>query len=149
MDWYPDDSTTSPPVHPGVGLLGAAAAALMDEERGRLVCCCGSCVWRRCGVRGLPRRSGSRSPLPDPDPGALLRRLCRLVPRLIVAAATPEPRPAAGGTTGAERGSDSGRRGGPEASSSGAEGEAPLADATDEDEEDDEEGTAERERRLR
>lgn len=144
MDWYPDDSTTSPPVYPGAGLLGVVS--VVEEERGRLACCCGSVVFRRRGAWGLPLRRGSRSPLPDPDP--LLRRLCRLVPRLIMPTAA-EPWPAAEGTTGAERQSESGQQD-PQASS-GAVEEVPPADTTEEDEEEDDEVMVDREkeRRLR
>lgn len=144
VDWYPDDTTTSPPAYPGVGLLGVVS--VVEEDRGRLVCCCGSWVLRRCRAWGLPLRRGSRSPQPDPEPDPLLRRLWRLVPRLIVPAAA-EPCPAAEGTTGTERRSDSGQQG-PEISS-GAGGEVPPADTTEEDEEEDEEGMLERERENR
>lgn len=144
VDWYPDDSTTSPPPCPGLGLLGVVS--VVEEDRGRLVCCCGSWVLRRCSAWGLPLSRGSRSPLPDPEQDPLLRRLWRLVPRLIVPVAA-EPCPAKEGTTGAERRSESGQHGF-EISSVGL---VPPADTTEEDEEDDEDGVLERgkEKRLR
>lgn len=144
VDWYPDESTASPPACAGVGLLGVVS--VVEEDLGRLVCCCGSWVLRRCSAWGLPLRRGSRSPLPDPGLDPLLRRLWRLVPRFILAAAA-ERCPAAGGTTGAERQSESWQRG-PERSLEPG-GEAPPADTTEADEEEEEEGTLEWEKRLR
>lgn len=144
MDWYPDESTTSPPACAGVGLLGVVS--VVEEDLGRLVCCCGSWVLRRCSAWGLPLRRGSRSPLPDPELDPLLRRLWRLVPRFIVPAAA-EHCPAAGGTTGAERQSESWQRG-PKMSLE-LEGGVPLVDITEEDEDEEEEGALEWEKRLR
>lgn len=144
VDWYPDDSTTSPTACPGVGLLGVVS--VVEEDLGRLICCCGSWVLRRCSAWGLPLRRGSRSPLPDPEPDVLLRRLWRLVPRFILPAVA-EPCPAAEGTTGAERRSDSVQQG-PKTSSEG-QGEVPPADIIEEDEEEDEEGMLDRERENR
>ena len=71
-----------------------------EAERGRAVWCWGSWVWRRWKACGLPLRGGSRSPLVEPELEPLLRRLCRLVPRLILGpGGAAEPWPAAGGRT--------------------------------------------------
>lgn len=146
VDWYPDESTTSPhPACAGVGLLGVVAS-VVEEDLGRLACCCGSWVLRRCSAWGLPLGRGSRSPPPGPELAPLARRLWRLLPRFIAPAAA-ERRPAAGGATGAERQSES-RQHGPKGSLE-PEGEVPPADTTEEDEEEAEEGALERERRLR
>lgn len=144
VDWYPDESTTSPPACAGVGLLGVVS--VVEEDLGRLVCCCGSWVLRRCSAWGLPLRRGSRSPLPDPELDPLLRRLWRLVPRFIVPAVA-EHCPAAGGTTGAERQSESWQRGPKMSLEPG--GEVPPADNTEEDDDEEEEQTLEWENRLR
>lgn len=133
VDWYSDESTTSPPACAGVGLLGVVS--VVEEDLGRLVCCWGSWVLRRCSAWGLPLRRGSRSPLPHPELDPLLRRLWRLVPRFII------PVAAEGGTTGAERQSVSWQHGPKSSLEPGWK--VPPADTRENDEEEEEEGMLE------
>lgn len=78
---------------------------------------------RRRGAGGLALRRGSRSALTDPE--AVLRRLCRLVPRLITSTAAAE------GTTGRNAGGGSESGGQDSGAASRVEEAVPPFDRTE------------------